>query len=165
MLSYHNFHLTAFHNDCIPQDPMFLTRLHLRTLLDRGQAELAAFVRLPPRGDISPSGLWRIFLGGEDGRRPDDERLQVARRALTARRAQTPTQQHIQAVLDNPDAMRLLTERNSAIRQSGNYVAHQLMDESFLQEGVTRITEDSPADRRGLFGILTLVTVANSSST
>jgi len=162
---YHNFHLTAFDNDCIPQDPMFLSRLHLQTLLDRGQAELAKFVRLPPCGDISPSGLWRIFLGGEDGRRPDDERLQVARRALTARRAQTPIPRHIQAVLDNPDAIRLLTERNSAIRQSGNYVAHRLMDESFLQENVTRITEDSPADRIGLFGILTLVTVANSSST
>jgi len=165
VLSYHNFHLTAFDNDCIPQDPMFLTRLHLRTLLDRGQAELAAFVRLPPRGDISSSGLWQIFLGGEDGRRPDDERLQVAQRALTAHRAQTPTPRYIQAVLDNPDAMRLLTERNSAVRQSGNYAAHRLMDESFLQESVTRITEDSPADRIGLFVILTLVTVANSSST
>jgi len=144
---------------------MFLTRLHLRTLLDRGQAELAAFVRLPPRGDISSSGFWQIFLGGEDGRRPDDERLQVAQRALTAHRAQTPTPRYIQAVLDNPDAMRLLTERNSAVRQSGNYAAHRLMDESFLQESVTRITEDSPADRIGLFVILTLVTVANSSST
>jgi len=98
---------TSFDNNCILQDPMFLSRLHLRTLLDRGQAELAVFLQLPDRVNTSASGLWRIFLDGEDGRRLDDERLRVARTALTAHGApDTPAPARIQAVLGNPDANR-----------------------------------------------------------
>jgi len=57
------------------------------------------------------------------------------------------------------------TEHHSVIRESGNYVAHQLMDENFLHESVNRTTSNSTADRTGLLGILTLVTAANSPST
>jgi len=142
---------------------MFLSRLRRRALLDRGRAELAEFLQLASHGDVSASTKWRTFLAGEDGQiRTDGERLRVAQEALTTQGTPTPTPDHIRTVLDNPDAMRLLTERDLAIHRFGNTIAHPLMEESLLHETVTR-TGNGPSERAGLLGIHKLLT--NSSST
>ncbi|KAH9475086.1 hypothetical protein JR316_0012192 [Psilocybe cubensis] len=129
----------------VTADPEILDRIRLRSLLDEGQAKLARFAGLVSEKDTTSyaSMTWRLKLKGEDGEpAADDARLRTARSLLTGRGGIIP--QAIQVLVDNKDAMRLLTETKSSIRNWGNHFAHHLASK--------------PAeDKKGMLGILEFV--------
>uniref|UniRef100_A0A8H7Y6E1 Uncharacterized protein n=1 Tax=Psilocybe cubensis TaxID=181762 RepID=A0A8H7Y6E1_PSICU len=123
----------------VTADPEILDRIRLRTLVDEGQAKLARFAGLVSEKETTSyaSMTWRLKLKGEDGEpAADDARLLTARSLLTGRGGIIP--QAIQVLVDNKDAMRLLTETNSSIRNWGNHFAHHLASKSLLRDIVGR---------------------------
>jgi len=87
--------------------------------------------------------------------RTDKERFDAAYELLTAQ--ETPTPDYMQNLLDNTDAIRLLTQRDSSIRRQGNDVAHRLVDAPLLREIVARSIKNHE-DREGMLGILEFAT-------
>ncbi|KAF8151061.1 hypothetical protein BJ912DRAFT_1071769 [Pholiota molesta] len=107
-----------------------LTNIRLRSLLDAAQARLAAAAALPCGSTIFSASLqWRERLSaGEDRSLPihlqDAKRLAIALDILDA-----DAERRDPAIIilkNSPEAMRLLTQSISAIRNRGNVAAHHV---------------------------------------
>ncbi|PPQ94658.1 hypothetical protein CVT25_009389 [Psilocybe cyanescens] len=138
------------------QDPLFLQRIRLRALLDKGQAKLAQLAGLiSPDNSLAPSAKWGAGLNGNVGQRQSDEdRLITARNLLTS---QGHSPGPLQMLMSNANAMRLLTERESSIRKKGNFVAHQLGNLTLFKDIIEQAVK-SAQDKDGMLAILAFVT-------
>jgi hypothetical protein len=94
------------------------------------------------------SQAWRTKLD-----HPNKDRLAVA---ITLLSACSTIPDPIRKLMQDDNAMRVLTEKGSIVRRLGNNVAHMLVDVEALKEIVDRSTFKK-ADKEGMLGILGFV--------
>ena len=102
------------------------------------------------------SQAWRTKLDHPDRtvKQSDKDRLQVAFNLLSACLS-IPIP--IRQLMEDGNAMRVLTEKGSNIRRLGNEVAHRLVDVEALREIVDRSTFRKAADKEGMLSIMVFV--------
>jgi len=141
------------------KNPEYLDRIRLRALLDHGQAALAEFIGcVPPSSEaVSISRMsqaWRskLDLPNSTMRRSDKDRLEAA---ITLLSACSTIPDPIRKLMQDDNAMRVLTEKSSNVRRLGNNVAHELVDIEALKGIVERSTFKK--DKAGMLSILDFV--------
>lgn len=86
--------------------------------------------------------------------RTDQNRLEAARQLLAARRGSISAP--IDGLMENTDAMRLLTQRSSSLHKQGDYAAHYLVDAKRSRDIILYDVQRSD-EKTGMLGILEFV--------
>ena len=132
---------------------MLLDRIKLRVLLDASQRHFAIAAGLADPSSSSPSLAWRDALASAVDTRT---RLSTARALFSAPTAQRNS--HIDALLQNDDAMTVLVEHRSQIRERGNEVAHSHSKRRRDYEGLMkRLSDDRKVENYVKNGMKALV--------